>query len=838
MCCCDAVSRDVRLRARIAGTGPLAGSLQARCSELGIADRVELLGPIPPDEVEGFYRTLDVLAVPSMPTSRWTEQFGRVAVEAMACGIPVVASDAGALPDVVGGAGIVVPPGDAAALAARWSRRVARGGPNSQELGLRRAAECSWDAVGARLPRPLPQRGAHRDIRAPIAASRSSSSRTARPTCCAEALAPVVGLPVTVVDNSSLPEIAALCAELGVRYIDAGRQRRLRGGRQHRARRSPRARRRRAAAQSRRRDLARPDRGAARAGCARSPTWRASGPVQVDEAGEPAQVEWPFPHPARLVARGARARAALQRGARFVIGSVLLLRAEALDQVGGFDERFFLYAEETDWAYRAHRLGWRHASRGGGARRAPRCRHQRRLAADAKRTSTPRRSATCASTSARSAGSPPAPAVWIGAMLRVDRAPRGERGTRRAPPRGALPARADAGRAPPHRRSGHADAHRADRAVHRRRQRRRRRGVEPRPRVPRCSVRTVETFTFGMARRGRSGPRGRSARSRSSDRTRLAHRVVQHRRHGARATVPRRAPGRDLHLPQQRARGRHLRQSRRSRAPRCRRAGRRSWRICRNPFHVFTYLRDRYPVPRSHPPRGGRALHGARTTALRDTYGRVRAAGRRHPERRRPRAVPPAHARTSGPRRATCFRLDDDDRVALFVGHEFERKGLAFAIEALLHAPTVHAARRRRHGRDHRRGLRAGGSARRRRASAVRRAAPRPARRSSRHPTCSCCRAPTRRTRSSCSRPSRAGCRSSRPASGFAPEIIVDGVNGFLVDRDAREVGERLEQIADRGPGRRGVSAPGQRRALRVAQDRGPVPRTRRDRLRPDLAKS
>ncbi len=41
---------------------------------------------------------------------------------------------------------------------------------------------------------------------------------------------------------------------------------------------------------------------------------------------------------------------------------MLLLRAEALDQVGGFDERFFLYAEETDWAYRAHLLGWRHAA--------------------------------------------------------------------------------------------------------------------------------------------------------------------------------------------------------------------------------------------------------------------------------------------------------------------------------------------------------------------------------------------------------------------------------------------------------------------------------------------
>ena len=43
-----------------------------------------------------------------------------------------------------------------------------------------------------------------------------------------------------------------------------------------------------------------------------------------------------------------------------MIGSVLMLRREALAQVGRFDDAFFLYAEETDWAYRAHRLGWRH----------------------------------------------------------------------------------------------------------------------------------------------------------------------------------------------------------------------------------------------------------------------------------------------------------------------------------------------------------------------------------------------------------------------------------------------------------------------------------------------
>jgi GT2 family glycosyltransferase len=49
-----------------------------------------------------------------------------------------------------------------------------------------------------------------------------------------------------------------------------------------------------------------------------------------------------------------------RKSAQYVIGSVLLLRFEAIVDVGPFDEQFFLYFEETDWCYRAHLLGWRH----------------------------------------------------------------------------------------------------------------------------------------------------------------------------------------------------------------------------------------------------------------------------------------------------------------------------------------------------------------------------------------------------------------------------------------------------------------------------------------------
>lgn len=82
-------------------------------------------------------------------------------------------------------------------------------------------------------------------------------------------------------------------------------------------------------------------------------------PSQVDPRdGSAARVGWPFPSPA-----GAWVEAVglgrLRRRVDFLIGSVLLVRAGALDAVGPFDEDFFLYAEEIDWQRRATTDGWR-----------------------------------------------------------------------------------------------------------------------------------------------------------------------------------------------------------------------------------------------------------------------------------------------------------------------------------------------------------------------------------------------------------------------------------------------------------------------------------------------
>ena len=114
----EAVARapkDVNLL--LVGSGPMEGEFRARSVAMNLDDRVRVLPEQPLAQLPTFMNAVDVLAVPSRTTPRWKEQFGRVIIEAHACGTPVIGSDSGAIPNVVGSGGMVVPEGDAAALA-------------------------------------------------------------------------------------------------------------------------------------------------------------------------------------------------------------------------------------------------------------------------------------------------------------------------------------------------------------------------------------------------------------------------------------------------------------------------------------------------------------------------------------------------------------------------------------------------------------------------------------------------------------------------------------------------------------------------------------------------
>ncbi len=147
----QAIARDPRLRAEVHGAGPAADSLAELAGQLAVADRVVFHGHVDEVVMPDVYQDLDVLAVPSVPMAGWVEQFGRVVVEAQASGVPVVASASGALPDVVGDRGLLVPPGDPAALGDALVRLLDEPGLWSRlaEAGARGAGRYSWERVAA-----------------------------------------------------------------------------------------------------------------------------------------------------------------------------------------------------------------------------------------------------------------------------------------------------------------------------------------------------------------------------------------------------------------------------------------------------------------------------------------------------------------------------------------------------------------------------------------------------------------------------------------------------------------------------------------------------------------
>ncbi len=104
----------------IAGGGAYENEVKHALVQAGVADRVKWIGMVPRDDVPKFYEQIDLLLLPSETRPNWKEQFGRVILEALACGTPVVGSDSGEIPNLIGetGGGWVFAEGNAQQLAA------------------------------------------------------------------------------------------------------------------------------------------------------------------------------------------------------------------------------------------------------------------------------------------------------------------------------------------------------------------------------------------------------------------------------------------------------------------------------------------------------------------------------------------------------------------------------------------------------------------------------------------------------------------------------------------------------------------------------------------------
>ena len=144
---------ESRPRLVVCGDGPEREPLERLARELGVAERVEFAGRVSDERLRAEYAEADVFVLPAIVDARGdTEGLGVVLLEAMNSRVPVVASDAGGITDIVEHerTGLLVPPGDEAALAAAMSR-LARDPALARtlgEAGYRRLTErFTWEAI-------------------------------------------------------------------------------------------------------------------------------------------------------------------------------------------------------------------------------------------------------------------------------------------------------------------------------------------------------------------------------------------------------------------------------------------------------------------------------------------------------------------------------------------------------------------------------------------------------------------------------------------------------------------------------------------------------------------
>jgi glycosyltransferase involved in cell wall biosynthesis len=122
--------------------GPFTTSQQVLIDRLQLAGQIEHLGLVPLPELVAAYGRADVLLMPS-----WHEGFGLPVLEAMACGVPVVAANRASLPEVVGDAGLLVEPDDLDDVVDAVRRIVVDPAlrESLRRRGLKRASEFTWE---------------------------------------------------------------------------------------------------------------------------------------------------------------------------------------------------------------------------------------------------------------------------------------------------------------------------------------------------------------------------------------------------------------------------------------------------------------------------------------------------------------------------------------------------------------------------------------------------------------------------------------------------------------------------------------------------------------------
>ncbi len=136
-------------RALFVGGGPMEAELRQWANQYKDG-RVKVVTGVSHSDVPSYLNAMDMLVAPSQTTPLWKEQLGRMLIEAMACGVPVIGSDSGEIPYVIDRAGVVVPEADPTTWTATLAELLESPGRRADlaAAGLARAHEVyAWPVI-------------------------------------------------------------------------------------------------------------------------------------------------------------------------------------------------------------------------------------------------------------------------------------------------------------------------------------------------------------------------------------------------------------------------------------------------------------------------------------------------------------------------------------------------------------------------------------------------------------------------------------------------------------------------------------------------------------------
>jgi glycosyltransferase involved in cell wall biosynthesis len=142
------------INALLVGNGPIKSKLNKLSLELGLQDRVIFIDSVSNSEISSYINCMNILVLPSRESDIWKEQLGKVLLEAMACEIPVIGSDSGEIPNVIGDSGLIFEAGNYVDLKYKIES-IKNGKINSEELtqkAMKRVATIySWNRIAKNL---------------------------------------------------------------------------------------------------------------------------------------------------------------------------------------------------------------------------------------------------------------------------------------------------------------------------------------------------------------------------------------------------------------------------------------------------------------------------------------------------------------------------------------------------------------------------------------------------------------------------------------------------------------------------------------------------------------